>query len=146
MELKISATNAATPFETPPRAEFSSGDRFSFTLDRLAEEGVAERVRALVDEITAIGENISERMDIRRLKDYRFKISEFINEVVTHSREFARENFLDSRGRHRVFGIVRLIDEKLDELARELIKKEKDRLLILEKTDEIRGLVMDILA
>ena len=44
-----------------------------------------------------------------------------------------------------MYGIVKLIDENLDELAEELLKDEKDNLLILNKVDEIRGLLMDIL-
>lgn len=51
---------------------------------------------------------------------------------------------MDRRGRHRVYGIVRLVDEKLDELAQELVKDEKDNLNILSKIGEIRGLLLDI--
>ena len=67
-----------------------------------------------------------------------------MNEVVTNAHEFSRENFLDRRGRHRVYGIVRLVDEKLDELAQELMKEEKDEIAILAKVGEIRGLLLDI--
>jgi len=52
---------------------------------------------------------------------------------------------LDRRGRHRVYGIIRLVDENLDELAKELMKDEKDNLSILGKIGEIRGLLLDIL-
>ena len=69
-----------------------------------------------------------------------------MNEVVTHSHEFSRENFLDRRGRHRVYGIVRLVDKNLDDLAKELVKDEKDNLTILNKVGEIQGLLLDIVA
>jgi len=36
------------------------------------------------------------------------------------------------------------VDETLDELAAELIKDEKDHLMILSRIDEIRGLLLDI--
>ena len=49
----------------------------------------------------------------------------FLNEVVNRSHKFSRENFLDRRGRHRVYGIVKLVDKNLDELAGELVKEEK---------------------
>ena len=68
-----------------------------------------------------------------------------MNEVVNRSHKFSRENFLDRKGRHRVYGIVKLVDNKLDELAQELIKDEKDHIAILGKIDEIRGLLLDIL-
>ena len=78
------------------------------------------------------------------MKHYRGLIKEFLNEVVSRSHAFSRENFLDRRGRHRVYGIIRLIDENLDELAQELMKDEKDNLAILSKIGEIRGLLLDI--
>ena len=75
---------------------------------------------------------------------YRGLVKEFLNEVVTRSHSFSRENFLDRRGRHRVYGIIRLVDENLDQLAQELMKDEKDNLAILNKIGEIRGLLLDI--
>ena len=51
---------------------------------------------------------------------------------------------MDRRGRHRVYGIIRLVDENLDELAGELVKDEKDHLAILDKIGEIQGLLLDI--
>ena len=78
------------------------------------------------------------------MKKYRTTIKEFMNEIVSRSHEFSRENFLDRRGRHRVYGIVRQVDKNLDELAEELLKDEKDNLAILGKIDDIRGLLLDI--
>ena len=78
------------------------------------------------------------------MKRYRGLIKEFLNEVITRSHSFSRENFLDKRGRHRVYGIIRLIDQNLDELAKELVKDEKDNLDILSKIGEIKGLLLDI--
>ena len=69
---------------------------------------------------------------------------DFINEIATHSHKFSRENFLDRKGRHRVYGIVKQVNETLDELAAELLKDEKDNIAILSKIDEIRGLLLDI--
>lgn len=55
------------------------------------------------------------------------------------------EKIFDRRGRHRVYGIIRLIDSNLDELASELVEDEKDHLSILARIGEIRGLLLDIL-
>ena len=83
-------------------------------------------------------------MDVRDMKRYRGLIKEFMNEVVNRSHKFSRENFLDRRGRHRVYGMVKLVDEKLDELAQVLVSGEKDHIDILNRVDEIRGLLLDI--
>ena len=44
-----------------------------------------------------------------------------------------------------VYGIIRLIDKNLDELAGELVADEKDHISILDRIGEIKGLLLDIL-
>jgi uncharacterized protein YaaR (DUF327 family) len=87
---------------------------------------------------------ISKKKDIRDMRRYRELIKELLNEVIYRSHEFSRENFLDRRGRHRVYGIIRLVDKNLDELAEELMKDEQDNISILSKIGEIQGLLLDI--
>ncbi len=41
--------------------------------------------------------------------------------------------------------MIKRVDAALDELAEELIKEEKDAIAILDKVDEIRGLLLDIM-
>ena len=122
-----------------------SDEAFRFTLmSKIEESGLQERLNVLFQDITMQGKKISKHTDVADMKRYRALIKEFLNEVVNRSHKFSRENFLDRKGRHRVYGIIRLIDENLDELAAELMKEEKDNLAILQKVDEIRGLLLDI--
>ncbi|WP_313130014.1 YaaR family protein [Anaerocolumna sp.] len=120
---------------------------FKFTLiSNIQEQELQARLNLLMEDIVQHGKQLGKRMDIRDMKRYRQLIHDFMNEIVNRSHKFSRENFLDRRGRHRVYGIIRLIDQNLDELAGELIKEEKDHLAILSRIDEIRGLLLDILA
>lgn len=145
MDIRISEILNANRVEAPkPVAQ--SDNSFKFTLiSNIEQADVQARVSALVNEIFEQGKKISKKTDIRDMRRYRELIKSFLNEVVYRSHQFARENFLDRRGRHRVYGIVKLIDQNLDELAEELLKEEKDNLLILNKVDEIRGLLLDII-
>lgn len=121
-------------------------DGFKFKLiSNIAQNDLQSKITALIGEISDQGKKVAKRTDIRDLKKYRELIKSFLNEVVYRSHAFSRENFLDRRGRHRVYGIVKLIDKNLDELAAELLKEEKDNIFILNKIDEIRGLLLDIL-
>lgn len=43
-----------------------------------------------------------------------------------------------------MYGIVKLVDKNLDDLAEELMKEEKDHLAIVSRIDDIRGLLLDI--
>ncbi len=143
--IRISETTPIAQTDLTPVKERVSNEEFSFTLNRIGEAGLKERLDGLISDITVQGKKIAEHMDIKDLKQYKNLIGDFINEVVTNSHQFTRENFLDRRGRHRVYGIVKLINKEVDDLAQELLKKEKDHIKILDKTDEIRGLLLDIM-
>lgn len=145
MDLKVSQMQQINTEMAKAATETSDGS-FKFTLaSQIEESGLQERLTLMMEDIIQQGKRISKKMDIRDMKRYRGLIQEFMNEIVTRSHKFNRENFLDRRGRHRVYGIIKLVNQNLDELATELIKDEKDNLAILSKIDEIRGLLLDIL-
>lgn len=144
MDIKVNQLNKPMPVEQPAQQQTTDGT-FKFTLvSHIEEQELQARLTSLMEEITMQGDKLAKHRDIKDMKKYRGLVKEFMNEIVNRSHSFSRENFLDKRGRHRVYGIVRLVDEKLDELAKELVKDEKDNLGILNKIGEIRGLLLDI--
>ena len=145
MDIKV---NQAAPVAQPEaQAPVREADgAFKFTLvSHIEEQELQARLNTLMEEITMQGDKLAKKRDIKDMKKYRGLIKEFMNEIVSRSHSFSRENFLDRKGRHRVYGIIRLVDENLDELAQELMKDEQDHLTILNKIGEIRGLLLDIL-
>lgn len=145
MDLKINQMTQTAQTGEQVRENQPADDNFRFTLmSRLEDEGLSERLNLMFQDITMQGNKIARHADIRDMKKYRALIKDFMNEIANRSHKFSRENFLDRRGRHRVYGIIRRIDEALDALAEELMKDEKDNLEILSKVDEIRGMILDI--
>ena len=130
MAIKVKDITGAAPIEIKSTPKESDGSFKFMLVSNIEEKDLQNKLGSLMDEITAQGERIAKHMDVTDMKKYRSLVKEFMNEVVTHSHEFSRENFLDRRGRHRVYGIVRLVDKNLDDLARELVKDEKDNLTI----------------
>lgn len=144
MDIKVNQVSQAAPVEQTQAAQPTDGT-FKFMLASHVEEAELQaRLNTLMEEITMQGDKLAKRRDVKDMKHYRSLVKDFLNEVVTRSHSFSRENFLDRRGRHRVYGIIRLVDENLDQLAQELMKDEKDNLAILNKIGEIRGLLLDI--
>lgn len=144
MEIKVDNVQQTQQIQQTHETAPTDGS-FKFTLASHVEEAELQaRLQGLMEEITMQGDRLYKRRDVRDMKKYRSLIKEFMNEVVSRSHAFSRENFLDKRGRHRVYGIIRLIDQNLDELAKELVKDEQDNLSILNKIGEIRGLLLDI--
>ena len=144
MDVKVNNISQVT--QVPDTQKTTVGDgSFKFTLSSaITDAELQAKVDSLMEDITAQGNRIAQHMDIRDMKKYIGLIKDFLNEVVYRSHKFSRENFLDRRGRHRVYGIIKLIDENLDQLATELVSDEMDHLKILNAIGEIEGLLLDI--
>jgi hypothetical protein len=144
MDIKITNITPTNQPQAPEQVQEANGD-FKFVLtSKLEDTGLAERLNLMLQDIVQQGDRISKKNDIKDMQRYRILIKDFLNEVVTRSHEFSRENFLDRKGRHRVYGIIRQVDDELDALARELVKDEKDNIEILAKIGQIQGLLLDI--
>lgn len=144
MDIKVNQVQQPLPVEQNTQTQAADGN-FKFMLaSNIDEQDLQVRLNGLMEEITMQGNKISKRMDVKDMRKYRGLIKDFMNEIINRSHAFSRENFLDRRGRHRVYGIIKLIDENLDALAQELVKDEKDHIAILGKIGEIRGLLLDI--
>ena len=139
MDIKVNDVAKTQQVETK-QAEKPHDDSFKFTLiSNIEEKDLQEKLRGMMEDITEQGNKIAKHMDIKDMKKYRELVKGFMNEVTSRS-----HHFLDRRGRHRVYGIVKLVDKNLDDLASELMKDEKDHLAIVGKVDDIRGLLLDI--
>ena len=144
LDIKINDINPI-PKTAETRETAKDSGQFKFTLASAIEDReLSEHLKTLMNKIDEQGKRIAEHMDIRDMRQYRSLVKEFVNEVVTRSHKFSRENFLDRRGRHRVYGMIKLVDRNLDELAEALVEDEKDHLDILGRVDDIRGLLLDI--
>jgi uncharacterized protein YaaR (DUF327 family) len=144
VDIKVNDVSEVQRTQAKKNIEKSDGS-FKFTLiSNIEEQDLQEKLSEMMEDITVQGDKISKHMDIKDMRKYRELVKGFLNEVVNRSHKFSRENFLDRRGRHRVYGIIKLVDKNLDELASELVKDEKDHLAIIGKVDDIRGLLLDI--
>ena len=145
MDLRVNETGGVLPTgQTQNTQEVDQG--FKFTLASAVEDTELQNLLdGYMTDIKALGEHIARHMDIRDMKRYREKVKGFMNEIVNRSHKFSRENFLDRRGRHRVYGMIKLVDEKLDELAQALVAEGKDHIGILNMIGEIEGMLIDIM-
>lgn len=146
MDIRVNNIEQTVQTEAARQVQDTGSDAFKFALmSNIEETELQEKLSNLMSEITAEGEIISKRKNIKDMRRYRGLVKDFMNEILNRSHKFSRQNFLDKRGRHRVYGIIKLVDQNLDELAAELIKEESDNLSILAKIGEIRGLLIDLL-
>jgi len=118
---------------------------FQSQLTRIENTNFDVRIKDMMDGIFAQGDKLSKRIDLRNFQIYKKMIAEFLNEVVYNTRKFSKQSILDRRGRHKVYAMIKKINEELDLLAKDILNDEKDNLNILKRLDDIRGLILDIM-
>jgi len=127
------------------KAPAAATGSFERHFNTLGEEQYEEYLSDLTRRIEAQGDRLAQRADMAEMERFRALVAELINEVVSNAFAFQKEKYFDIRGRHKIFATVNRINEKLDELAKEILEGKRDRLEIMSRIDEIRGLVIDIL-
>ena len=151
MSLKVSSTKRPDIGSHTVRGTDSRGVSavdsvlFRRTLTDMSQELYAARLKDMKKAIDEQGERLADRVDVRELEKYRRLIREFLDEIVSNGYTFSREDAYASRGRHRYIATVKIVDEKLDELGKEVMKEQADKIEILGKIDDIRGLLLDLM-
>ncbi len=118
---------------------------FMEKLDQVKSEQVREHLQDLYGKITTQAEKIGERLYLDDVLHYKKLVKEFLDVASKNAHHFSKQNFLDRRGRHRVYCIVKNVDRELDQLTKEFINQETDRINVLKKLDDIRGMLLDIM-
>lgn len=118
---------------------------FQRTLTDLSTDHHRAYMQGLAQRIEEQGLKLGHKADIKELQKYRELIGEFINETVSNSYSFHKESSFESRRRHKVLATVTKINTKLEDLAKQVLSGQADNLDILDRVDDIRGLILDIM-
>ncbi|ADQ07863.1 protein of unknown function DUF327 [Caldicellulosiruptor hydrothermalis 108] len=142
-DVKRNNINNVTFFQDQRRVERPK-DSFSNYVKQLEKDEIINRIKELINKIDSLGKSLAERLDLSTLKEYKKAIKELLGYTVYSSHEYFSESLFGRKGRHKVFGIIKKIDEKMDMLTQEILKKEADNLKVLSYVGEIKGLLVDL--
>lgn len=123
----------------------SKNSSFSNTFSAMAQENEKEILEKKLLEINEKGKFVRDRMDLKDLVEYKKMITEFLEYTVKYSHKFSKETKLGRDGSFKVMGIVKKINEELENLTTELLNSEKDKLKIVDKISGIHGMLVDLL-
>ncbi len=118
--------------------------QFVEKFQNIKSEQVRDHLEKLFTQITAQSEKINEKLHLSEVIRYKGLVKEFLDVAVKNSHQFSKQNFLDRRGRHRVYSIVKNVDRELEAITKEFLNKEVDRLSIVKRLDDIRGMLLDV--
>ncbi len=117
---------------------------FARQLTTLSESQYERYVQDLQERIRKQGEKLKAKADIKAVMEYRALISELMNEVANNAFAGHKAEAFDLKGRHKVHFVIRSVNQKLEELTREILADQQDNIRILQMVDDIRGLLVDM--
>ena len=156
---KIDLLGGAVPFHT--KRESKRIDKkekpigfFSSLLGRAESERATylepiepseDSLEGLLDEIYEIGESLKGDPTLENLRRYKGAVKSFFEKVVKRSirveERLSGANIL----KRKKYLLLQVIDRKLEQLAASVVSNQRENLDLLEKIDEIHGLLVDLL-
>lgn len=91
------------------------------------------------------GKALVQRFSLGDLADFKAMVQSFLRSTFGQSRQLTEETFWDFRGRPKILARLQQIDQSLEDLGKQVIEAHHKPLEILDKIDEIRGLIVDLL-
>lgn len=107
-----------------------------------------EILEASLQEIRQRGAHLRANFTKPALYEYRALIQRFLRQVINsmHQLEEVMGRLNVRTGHRKKYSLIRLIDEKLDNLLQLVLHEERDHLELLGKIESINGLLVDLLS
>ncbi|OHD13579.1 MAG: hypothetical protein A2Z96_00225 [Spirochaetes bacterium GWB1_48_6] len=118
-----------------------------FGVDLQGEVVDEERLGELVDEIQKWGTELASNPSPNNIQEYRKKVSLFLRTLMKSSLQLEEnEGRLRKDMKKPKYTLIRVVNEKLDQLATAILQNQKEKFDILSRTNELHGLLVDLLS
>lgn len=115
--------------------------------DMIVKQGTkmqSEQLTRLLGDISAAGDRVARNRTLRELTRFKMLVKRFLQETVDYGLEMKQSHTWNRFGEGRRLKIVETIDERLVELAQDILNEEKETIDLLDKIGEIKGLLINL--
>ncbi len=126
------------------RQSTQNGQRFGDMVIKQGSKMETEQLTRLLGDISAAGERVARSRSLRELTRFKMLVKRFLQEAVNHGLETKQSHTWNRFGEGRRLKIVETVDERLVELAQDLLDEEKETIDLLDKIGEIKGLLINL--
>ena len=117
---------------------------FAKALNDVNRREYKEDLQKLIAEVDKMAEKLARSRTLNDLRNYKRAVQEFLNRTIRNAYETRNEASWDRMGRQKLYVLIKKVDQGLEEISRQVLNEQEDSLKILEKQDEIRGLLVDM--
>jgi uncharacterized protein len=127
-----------------PLQSSQGGARFGQMVVKQEHRLQGEQVTKLLGDISSAGDRIARSRNLRDMAKYKMLVRRFLKEAVESGMGLKQSHTWNRFGEGRRLKIVETIDERLIELAEDLLNEEKTTVDLLAKIGEIKGLLINL--
>ena len=104
-------------------------------------------IEELVDQLHSSGEQLKESPSLSNIKDYRKAVSDFLQYISKHALEAEQIEgaHYHPLKKQKKFTIIKVVNERLEQLATGILQSQFTQLDILKRVEEINGMIVDLL-
>lgn len=121
-----------------------SNDKFGRMVVKQGEKMHSEQLTRLLGDISSAGDRVARARNLRDMAKFKTLVRRFLKEAVDEGLGLKQSHTWNQFGEGRQLKLVQTIDEKLIELAEDLLNEEKTSVELLDKIGEIKGLLINL--
>ncbi|MFC5543253.1 MAG: YaaR family protein [Bacilli bacterium] len=121
-----------------------TNNRFGELVLRQGQKLQNEQLTRLLGDISAAGDRVARSRNLRDLARFKMLVKRFLQEAVEYGLELKQSHTWNRFGEGRRLKIIKTIDQRLVELAQDILDEEKDTIDLLDKIGEIKGLLINL--
>lgn len=118
-----------------------SGKDFSSSMDMANNKHAEKELRDLMERINKLGEDLKDKPNLDGIREYKKRIKEYLSYILKHYYKIS-PNY--GRYSNQVLLRVEVINSKIEELIDAFLQQQKGTIDIINRIDEISGLLVDL--
>lgn len=104
-----------------------------------------DRIDKALQQVDQLGQRLGESLNLGDLRQYKQAIAALMRDLTSNMVQVRSEMEWDSQAwEHRTLVVIRTVDAELEKLTEMVVSQEQDRLSILAKIGEIKGMLLDL--
>ena len=122
----------------------NQNNRFGDMVVKQGSKMQTEQLTRLLGDISSAGDRVARSRNLRELARFKMLVRRFLQETIDHGMELKQSHTWNRFGEGRRLKIIETIDERLVELAQDILSEEKEAIDLLDKIGEIKGLLINL--
>jgi len=119
-------------------------NRFGQMVTKQVDKLHGEQFTKLIGDISSAGDRIAKSRNLRDMAKFKMLVRRFLKDAVESGFELKQSHTWNQYGEGRQLKIIKTIDEKLIELAEDLLDEESTAVDLLGKIGGIKGLLISL--